>query len=52
MVFHRGSILDPLLFIILDGDLFYINDSLDCARHADATTTCVSGFNSKFKSIS
>ena len=34
MVFHRGSIF--LLFVILDGDLFYINGSLEYARYDDA----------------
>ena len=38
MVFHRGSILSPLLFNIHLCDLFYFFEILDIASHSDGTT--------------
>ena len=35
----QGSILRPILFIILIADLFFINTDIDFASYADDTTT-------------
>lgn len=41
----QGSILDPILFIIFIGDLFYINGNLDYASYTYDASPYVCRFN-------